>query len=183
MNDFIDQVERSLRQGTYYLSLTGALAIPDIAGAIQSSNGEASGQKYIDWYEKWARPQFAKRMKQALPPSVGNLIQPENPLSGDACYRFRCSMLHQGTTQHPKSPFTRIIFIEPGACDSVLHYNIINDALNIDLLQFIGEMTNGAREWLANIQNDAFFIANSEKSARRYANCLPPYISGVAVIS
>ncbi len=76
MNDFIDQVERSLSLGTYYLSLMGALAIPDIAGAIQSSNGEASGQKYIDWYEKWARPQFAKQMKQALPPSVGNLVQP-----------------------------------------------------------------------------------------------------------
>lgn len=183
MNDFIDQVERSLSQGTYYLSLMGALAIPDIAGAIQSANGEASGQKYIDWYERWARPQFAKRMRQALPPGVREVVQPENPLSGDACYRFRCSMLHQGTTQHPRSPFTRIIFIEPGACDSVLHYNILNDALNIDLPQFVGEMVSGAREWLAHIEHDATFIANSEKSARRYENGLPPYISGVAVIS
>jgi hypothetical protein len=183
MNDFIDQVERSLDHGTYYLSLIGALAIPDIAGAIQSTNGEASGQKYIDWYERWARPQYAKQMKQTLPSDVREFVNPENPLSGDVCYRFRCSMLHQGSTQHPRSPFTRILFIEPGACDSVLHYIIQHDALHIDLPQFVGEMASGAREWLAYIEHDATFIANSEKSARRYENGLSPYISGVAVIS
>jgi hypothetical protein len=42
MRTLIDQIESSLGSGAYYLSLFGALAIPDIAGALSSEDGEAS---------------------------------------------------------------------------------------------------------------------------------------------
>lgn len=183
MNDLIDQVALSIEQENYYLSLTGALAIPHIAGAIQSKNGEVNRHKYISWHEKWARPQFAKRMRQALPPDMREVVKPENPLTGADCWHFHCSILHQGTTQHPKSSFTRILFIEPGACDANLRYNVISNALNIDLQQFVDEMLCGARECIAHTEHNTTFIANSEKSARSYENGFPNHISGVAVIS
>jgi hypothetical protein len=182
MRDVIDQLERSLDQPVYFVSLMAALSIPDIGGALDSDDGAASGERYKAWYERWGRPQFAKMFRDNLPPEIRDDVRVENPLTGDACYRFRCSLLHQGTTQHPKSPYSRIIFIEPGAIAGTFHYNVLNDALNIDVGLFCREMVVGAREWLAAVEGADRFKANYDKFARRYPNGLAPYIVGAPVI-
>jgi len=182
MRDVIGQLERSLDQPVYFLSLFAALAIPDIGGALDSDDGSANGDRYKAWYERWARPQFAKMLRDTLPPEIRDHVSVKNPLTGDACYRFRCSLLHQGTTQHPKSPYSRIIFVEPGATTNTFHYNILNDALNIDLGLFCREIAVGAREWLAAVEGTDLFKANYDKFARRYPDGLAPYFVGVPVI-
>jgi len=120
MRALIDQLEQSLTSGQYFLSLFTALSIPDIAAALDAPDGLANGQRYASWYEKWVRPQFAEAVIASLPALLPSdqrehikkgLQKP--PMDGEACYQFRCSLLHQGTTQHSKSPFTRIIFVEP----------------------------------------------------------------------
>jgi hypothetical protein len=183
MHTLIDQIETSLGSGLYFLSLYTALTIPDIAGALSSENGEASGTKYAAWFESWVRPRFFETVLASLPPEHRQHIKPiENPLTGDACYRFRCSLLHQGSSQHPKSPFTRIMFIEPGATTNVLHYGTMNDALCIDLNLFCREMISGARLWLKHAEQDANYIKNYERFARRHDKGLAPYIVGVPVV-
>jgi len=182
MREIIDQIEASLDQPIYYLSLMGALAVPDIAGALESVNGEASGQKYEQWYERYVRPQFPKMVKEKLPSEARSYVHVENPLTGGACYRFRCSMLHQESTQHPRSPYSRILFVEPGASSNTFHYNIMNDALNIDLVLFCCEMVAGAREWLAVAESTEHYKANYEKFVRRYPDGLKPYIVGIPVV-
>lgn len=133
MLTLINQLERSLDSGLYYLSLFTGLAIPDIAGALDSDDGEAKGERYKAWHEEWVRPRFLEQVLSQVPPEArGHISNLENPLTGDACYRFRCSLLHQGSSQHPKSPYARIIFIEPGSTSNVVHYGILNDALCID---------------------------------------------------
>ncbi len=167
----------------YFLSLYTALTIPDIAGALSSDNGEASGAKYASWFEGWVRPRFFETVLASVPPAHRQHIEPiENPLTGDACYRFRCSLLHQGSSQHPKSPFSRIMFIEPGSTTNVVHYGKMNDALCIDLNLFCREMIAGARLWLTQAENDPHYIKNYEQFARRRASGLAPYIVGVPVI-
>lgn len=185
MRTLIDQIESSLGSGAYYLSLFGALAVPDIAGALNSEDGEASGKKYVEWYEAWVRPRFAEVVRASMPEHARPYIKDfdiENPLTGDACYRFRCSLLHQGSSQHPKSPYSRIIFVEPGSSTNVYHYGTLNDALCIDLNLFCREVTSGARLWLDAAEQTPQFKRNYERFARRHANGLAPYIVGVPVV-
>jgi len=182
MRDVINQLERSLDHPVYFLSLFAALAIPDIGGALDSEDGAASDERYKSWYERWARPQFPRMLRESLPPEVRKYVKLENPLTGDACYRFRCSSLHQGTTQHPKSPYSRITFVEPGATTNTLHYNILNDALNIDVGLFCREIVAGAREWLTAVEGTDRFKVNYGRFARRYPDGLAPYIVGVPVV-
>jgi hypothetical protein len=189
MRALVDQVEQSLASGQYFLSLFTALTLPDIAAALDAPDGLANGQRYVSWYDKWVRPQFAEVILAKLPPMLPpeqreyimkGLQQP--PLDGDACYRFRCSLLHQGTTHHPKSAFSRIIFIEPHTTTNTVHNCILNDALCIDLQIFCREVIAGVRAWLDQVENADPFKTNYEKFVRRYPGGLKPYIAGVPVI-
>lgn len=183
MRSLVDQVEQSLQTGLYYLSLLGALTIPDIAAALEAPDGQANGARYITWYEKWVRPRFREDVQQLLlQRGIASAPISENPLTGDACYRFRCSLLHQGSSQHPRSPYARIIFIEPGATSSVVHYNILNDALCIDLPSFCREVIVAARLWLEAVEGTEPYQTNRDRFVRRHEHGIAPYIGGVPVV-
>jgi hypothetical protein len=190
MRTLVDQLEQSLQARLYYLSLLAALAIPDIAGALDSDDGRANGERYAQWFEVWVRPVFGEAMaatlRARLPPevlaSLPAMNEPMNPLTGQACYHFRCSMLHQGSSQNPNGQFARIIFVEPGASTGTVHASVANDALIIDLPMFCQEVIRGTRRWLDSVQGSPKFEANYERFARRHPEGLPPYIGGVPVI-
>jgi hypothetical protein len=103
MRILLGQLEKSLEGHLYYLSLITALAVPDIAGALDAEDGQATGERYRSWYERWVRPRFGETIKKLLAGEVAPLNIPveTNPLDGDACYRFRCSLLHQGCVFRP----------------------------------------------------------------------------------
>lgn len=184
MRTLVDQLERSLSSGNYFLSLFTALSLPDIAGALDSANGEASRKKYAQWYEKWVRPRCREKVVAEMPEQSRAYVPADlNPLDGDACYQFRCSLIHQGTTSHRKSPFSRIMFIEPGATSNIVHYGQMNDALWIDLRLFCGEVIAGVRLWLDESEDQEPFLTNYKNFVRRHERGLAPYISGVPVIS
>jgi hypothetical protein len=165
MRDLIGQIREALQNPRlYYLTLFASLALPDICGAISSDNGEASGQKYIDWYNKYVADSCPF-------------------LTGEDCYRFRCSLLHQGSTQHPKGKYSRIVFVEPSATTNVFHCNILNDALNLDVRVFCTDMIQGVENWLQENENTELYKKNYNRFIRRYPNGLRPYIGGVPVIS
>src|SRR5690625_2090972 len=96
MEDFLSQIAEGLESGLYQLALSLTLCLPDICGALESENGYATGTKYKAWFDRY--------VKQKYP----------NTLTADDCYYFRCSFLHQGTTEHKKSNYKKIIFTEPG---------------------------------------------------------------------
>jgi hypothetical protein len=104
-------------------------------------------------------------------------------MSGQEAYYFRCSMLHEGTTQHKKSSYSRILFIEPGASSNIFHINILHDALNIVVQIFIDEIIVSAERWLGNFQQTDLFQANWTRFVKRYSQGLALYIGGVAVIA
>ena len=183
MRLLVEQLEHSLESGNYYLSLFTALTLPDIAGAMNSENGLATGAKYKAWYEEWVRPRFWDILKESLPEHAKkHLTKMENPLDGEACYLFRCSLLHQGRTVHPKNKYSRIIFVEPGTTSNTFHYNITNDALNIDLSNFCKEMILGVRMWLNSVEGTELYKKNYENFVKRHDNGLSPYIFGVPVV-
>ena len=183
MRVLLEQLENSLDSALYYLSLFTALTIPDIAGAIDSEDGQANGDRYRAWYEAWIRPRFAEGLIAEVGPQAAPYISElQNLLDGEACYRFRCSLLHQGSSQHPKSSFSRIIFIEPGTTTNVIHYCTTNDALCIDVERFWREVIAGTRLWLDQAENSVRYQTNYNRFARRHPTGLKPYIGGVPVV-
>lgn len=165
MKDFLNQIGKGLETDLYLLSLFSALAIPDICGAMSSEDGEANKEKYKEWFDKYVAPKY------------------NNFLSGEDCYYFRCSLLHQGSSQHNKSNYKRVLFIEPSTTTNIFHNNIMNDALNIDVKIFCNDLIAGAGKWLEENENTDLYKKNYDKFMRRYPNGLPPYIVGVPVIS
>jgi len=169
VDEFFSQVGTAANSRMYFLALAGALMIPDICGALESADGEATGSRYTVWFDRHVAPLHA----YAGPPV----------LDGRTCYQFRCSLLHQGTTQHPRSSYSRILFVEPGATTNVLHMNVVNDALNIDVHSFCIEMVQAALTWRQSVAGTEPYETNLVKFVTRYPNGLPPYIGGVPVIS
>jgi plasmid stabilization system protein ParE len=85
MNELIAQIRQASAAGLYYLALIGALALPDIFGALASKNGKASASKYKDWLRKNVRDEAA---------------------DAELIYGLRCSLLHQGRAM-PRAAFSR----------------------------------------------------------------------------
>ena len=165
MEDLLQQIEEGLKHNQYYLSLFVALTIPDICGAHGSEDGKATGQRFKNWFNKYVAPKYS------------------GFLDGDTCYLFRCSLLHQGLTNHINSRYSRILFIEPRTTSNILHNNIMQDALNIDVNIFCQDIIASAREWLKEVKDTDQFKINFEKFVKRHPTGLAPYIKGVPVIS
>ena len=165
MRDLLIQIKNGLGANLYLLSLFSALAIPDLCGAMDSKNGEAKPEKYKAWFDKYVAPKY------------------NGFLNGNDCYYFRCSLLHQGSSQHPKSNYKRVLFVEPSATTNVFHNNIMEDALNIDVRIFCNDIISGAEAWLDENEETELYKKNYDKFMRRYPNGLSPYIVGVPVIS
>jgi len=167
----ISQTRKAIEAELYYVALMSTLAIPDIAGALSSDNGEATGKRYATWYEKWARPRLLESRCR------------ENPFSGQACYKFRCALLHQGRSQRPSDQYSNILFIEPGHQNYNIHYCVIGGgALLIQLDEFVEEVLRGCEMWLEAVEATEPFKSNYQSFARRHPQGLAPYVEGVPVI-
>lgn len=171
MRTLITQAREAADSRAYYLSLFAALALPDICAAMSSYDGKTNRTRYIKWFDRYVAPRY----------TVGPDHAPT--LRGKDCYYYRCSILHQGSSQHPKSSFSRILFVERGATTSLLHNNVVNNALNLDVRLFCHDVCDGADTWLEAAELSAEYQANYGRFLQRYANGLPPYIVGVPVIA
>ena len=91
-------------------------------------------------------------------------------------------MLHQGSTRHRNSPYTRIVFAEPGDSRLILHNNILNGALNIDVRIFCEDVCQAAELWWQGAATSPNVEKNLERFVTRYPHGLAPYIVGIPVI-
>ena len=164
MEFLLKEIEQALNSGMYFMALQSTLSLPDICGALQSSNGMATKSNYISWYDTYAKESSS------------------NAISGEDCYYFRCSCLHQGTTQNPNSSYSRILFLVPNN-QIVAHNNIFNDALNIDINVFCSNILSAVRKWKLLVKDDPNYVQNYANLIKVYPNGLPPYIIGIPVIS
>ncbi len=164
MQDLLDQIRSASQAGLYFAALFPALALPDICGALESSDGLATGAKYTAWFDQHIAPRY------------------RGSLTGRDCYLFRCSLLHQGKTVHPAGRYSRILLVEPGVQGIVMHNNVLHDALNIDIGSFCEDLTSAAEVWLPQARRLPHFAAHLAQFVTRYPSGLPPYIVGVPVV-
>lgn len=164
MDELLEQIESSLKNGEFFLALFVSLTVPDICGAAGSKNGEAKGNRYKAWFDKYVAHKYN-----------GNL-------DGGNCYAFRCSALHQGRGKHRNLGYSRILFADPMS-GHILHNNVMNGALNIDVKLFCQDIVEGARIWLKDMAHDPNFNTNYPHVLKRHKGGLAPYIRGMDVFA
>jgi hypothetical protein len=126
------------------------LALPDICGALEAADGRSNDKRYKQWFDNYVAPKY------------------HGTFDGITCYRFRCSILHQGQTQHPNSQYSRIVFLEPGSSGMVMHNNVMDDVLNIDIRIFCEDVVSAVEYWLSTAQQLPHFASNLAKFAARH---------------
>lgn len=172
LEDLLTQIDQAAAAGLYFVALQTALTIPDIASALEAKDGVTNRTLYRAWFTKWAQPLFTP---------VGPPGHQVPTLTAERCYWFRCSLLHQATTEHPDADIARILFIEGGG---VFHLNVFNDVLNLDLRSFCNSMTQAARTWRASPSGKSAVVAdNLQRMIRRYPGGWPPIVVGSPVIT
>lgn len=164
MESILQDIEKALAAGCYYVAVHMVLALPDICAALESPNGETSGRQYRSWYDGHLAPLYPM-------------------ITATDCYSLRCGVLHQGRMGHPKMQYARIVFTIPTQGNIILHKNIIDDALNIDVVAFCGDFIAAVRAWANSKHNDMNVQNNTLKLVQYRPNGLAPYIIGVPVIT
>lgn len=165
VDEFIRQIRAASEAGLYYLALFGALALPDICGALASENGQASRSKYTEW------------LRQNVPAEAGD---------ADLIYGLRCSLMHQGRARPHRGDFP-VAFVYPvGGYGQVHNLSTVVGEDRVGWLSipiFIAEVTQAAESWLAAFGATDTVIRNLEKFARLRPDGLPPHVTGAPVIA
>ena len=166
MEEMIRQIRAaSAVADLYFLALFGALALPDICGALVSSDGRASKSKYTAW----------------LRDNV-----PEHAAQADMIYGLRCSLLHQGRSLPHGGNFP-IACTYPSPETPQLHnLSTASNGSTVGWLSipiFVDEMTRGAESWFQKFGTTETVIRNMEKFARIRPEGLPPHASGIPIIA
>lgn len=173
MEEILKQIKLGLDHNLYLLSLYSALTLPDICGAIDSADGEASGKKYREWYEKYIGPNY-------------------HHIDSIECYNLRCKVLHQGKTESKKASdyYSFIAFAEPVPKEQgKISINIgkseidgIAGPKSIDVIEFILAIVAGVEEWMSVSNGSEPYNTNVSKIINRHPEGLPNLIQGVSYI-
>ncbi|MEM9686799.1 MAG: hypothetical protein AAF934_07740 [Bacteroidota bacterium] len=129
--------------------MLSALTIPDVCSSLESDDGIATRNKYVDWYNKW-------------------VVAPER-INGKTCYYYRCSTLHQGINSHSEIDYPRIMFF-PKNSKIKSHGGTIDGDLYVDVSQFVKDLVNGAKEWKEYMIDNSNFRRNYDKFVKLHPN-------------
>jgi len=131
-----------------------------MCAAVESENGWSTKEKYLDWFGRYLAPTYPM-------------------LSAEECYKLRCSLLHQGRSAG--SQYERLIFVAPGV--GTFHNNILNDALNLDLPTFCGDVMSAVRKWREEVKDTPEYQRHAPQVMQWHRGGLSPYFGGVDVLA
>lgn len=161
MKLLLDDVSKSLDAELWVTAIYGALAVPDICGAMESTDGRATGARYKDWFRRYLSPKYPR-------------------LDPDECYQLRCSMLHQGRTATKLYP--AIVFTVPTGDSGGLHNNFLDDKLNLDIARFVNDIILAYEAWWDDRHAEPHIIANAAR-ALQWSTYFHPAIGAWPVLS
>ncbi len=166
MHELIRQIRLASEAGLFYLALFGALALPDICGALGSDDGRATASKYKAW------------LRDNVPDQAGQ---------AEKIYGLRCSLLHQGRAL-PHGSHWPLAFTPSTSVLQLHNVEMASEETGEEILWcsieiFVDEVTSGAEAWLNRFGNTATVINNLERFARLRPEGLLPWLSGFPVIA
>jgi hypothetical protein len=77
LDAILNEIDRALNGGFYYLAIMAAMTLPGICAALKSPDGRSGGREYKAWFDE-------------------KLAGKWSFLTADDCYSFRCGVIHQG---------------------------------------------------------------------------------------
>lgn len=173
MDELVRQIRIALNNQLYYLALYITLTLPDISGALNSDDGIATKERYIDWFDNYVTPQNAD--------PTGNSL-----LTGEVAYQLRCSLLHQGKMELTNQEYSRIIFSTPeGMMRSHCieqQYNNGEIVLQLDVVEFCNQVLSGLDQFLKEYGDSEQFQENYKSFIAYYPNGISPYAIGIPLI-
>jgi len=166
MEPFIAAVDLALQSRNWYAALTSALILPDVAGWVDDPS-QSSAHRYQRWFDNFVGPAYTSIRQN------GELTV---FLSGGDCYALRCSVLHEGRdeTEHQRARdvLTRFQFVAPRGRNWIVHCNMVDSKLQLQLDIFCRDVCSGACTWLSQIPRNDF------PRQRRLAELLRIQIAG-----
>jgi hypothetical protein len=189
MEDMLDQLLEAVNHHLYYPALYCALAVPDACGALGAKNGKATGETYAKWFNEEVGSKYRAIVGADLsqPPPIPDEYLSMIPqdildssgkeyvfLSGEDCYKYRCSVLHQGRSDKKYSNFNRIMFVYTET-DSPHRCSQVNDALVINVVTFCRDIVEAAHSWMSRMKGTEPFDSN-------YARLLKEHPEGSGAI-
>lgn len=170
MRELFDQVEAAAKSRFWYLALFGAMAIPDVCGAMSAPDGQANSTRFIHWFDQFVAPKYVM-------PSTGFCS-----MTGTDAWNLRCSLLHQGTTVQPRSRWDRVIFTRGGIHNVAMVNCIIGGQqlylLTIAIPNYCSDVVSGGRAWLATAETTPEYARNYDRFLQVRPNGLSPSIRG-----
>jgi hypothetical protein len=168
MKRFTSSIRKAVRDGNLFAALFVSLAMPDICGALEKPQASV-GERYRAWFERYLKPKYdptshfeflSATMPQAIallpPEAIAEMKAPFDPtlsFSAEDCYMCRCKCLHQGILE--KSRRERFIFITPLPNGAVLHRNLRNGQLVLQIDIFAEDMCLGVEAWEQDVKTDS----------------------------
>ena len=161
MDDLLNDIETAVASGSWTLALIGTLALPDICAALEHKSGRTDSERYQRWWERNLGPTYPLLDAQEL-------------------WQLRNSMIHQGRSSGRR--YERLVFVRAGS-GMVLHNNVFNGALNLDLPTFCADVMNAVQRWRAALAGTDDYERHAEHLLRWHPDGLAPYVVGVPVLS
>ncbi|MCR5708122.1 MAG: hypothetical protein K6G82_07595 [Ruminococcus sp.] len=191
MKHFLKEIEIALNSGLYTLAIVGALSLPDICATLEMENPDRRdgvGERYKEWYRNYAE-------KNCFLPA-------------EACYLYRCSMVHKHNSKNNFSvnaltflgsdslPINKIAFFLPSNdgpkfINSTFKLNFDNpltgervedSAILIEIDEFINGMIKSVNEWLEIIKEDENFKKNINDLIQPRPSSALNFIKGDVII-
>lgn len=165
-----DEITAAAENHLFYLALVASLALPDICSSMSSKDGEATKPRYIAWFDKYVAHRYT--------------VQGTGTLTGEDCYRLRCSMLHQGSAQKPEARYRRYAFLPGrGLHNIAIGHLVLNGVdmgglIQLSIPQFCQDIIRGAIAWLSEVENSLEFRQNYDRFLQFRPNGLPPIVGG-----
>lgn len=142
MERFVKSVQASIRSENWYGALAIALTLPDICGRMEAPNLN-SQKRYTDWFNRYLLGRYTR--------SIGPDRELHTFLSAEDCYALRCSYLHEGGLvilgQKAQKILHRFHFVVPDKNGNIVHLNQVNNALQLQIDIFCGEVCQSVVLW------------------------------------
>lgn len=132
MRRFSDAVKKAVADQNWFAALFVSLALPDICGSLDDPTTKV-GERYVNWFKRYLAPRYGKMF------------------SAEDCYYFRCACLHQGLETHEKSRNDGIRFIPPPPRGNIVHLNLLNNVLQMQIDMFCLDMSDAVEKWAVDV--------------------------------
>ena len=174
MKRFTSSIRKSVQDGNLFGALFLALAMPDICGALEDPL-QGVGERYKAWFRRYLNlkydpatqlefatayvPQAAQVLPSESLAALQTPFDPQLAFTAEDCYQCRCKCLHQGLLQ--KSGREKFVFISGLPSGTILHRNLKNGQLVLQIELFAEDICHAVETWEQNMRGNTAVAAST----------------------